>query len=78
MNVSMKPSNTSTTFRSLIYGKIFFEEASGEVYMKLDTCYDLDREDYNAVNLRNGELTHFGDNEKVMMPKREPELVIEY
>jgi hypothetical protein len=40
--------------------------------------YDMEGEDYNAVGLRDGQLVHFGDTERVILPKADPQLVLEY
>ena len=72
-----KKSNGTIPFRSIPYGSVFIEVGSEKVFMKLNTIYNLDDEDYNAVSLRNGELVHFGDTEQVILPKT-PELTIEY
>ena len=78
MIVNKKSSDGTTSFRSIPFGSVFIEMGSEEVFMKLDTCYNLDNEDYNAVGLRTGELVHFGDNERVTLPKKDPELLVEY
>ena len=78
MIINKKSADGTTSFRSIPFGSVFIEMGSEEVFMKLDTIYDLDQEDYNAVGLRSGQLFHFGDAERVILPKKDPELTIEY
>ena len=72
-----KKSAGTLAFRSIPFGSVFVEVGSEEVFMKLDTTYDIDREDYNAVSLREGQLVHFGETEQIILPKN-PELLVEY
>lgn len=78
MIINKKSADGTVSFRSVPFGNVFVETGSEEVFMKLDTNYDADGEDYNAMSLRSGQLFHFGDTERVILPKKDPELAIEY
>lgn len=78
MIINKKSADGTISFRSVPYGSVFIETGSEEAFMKLDTIYNLDEEDYNAVGLRSGQLFHFGDTERVILPRKDPELIIEY
>ncbi len=78
MIINKKSADGTISFRSVPFGSVFLEMGSEEVFMRLDTSYDIEGEDYNAIGLRSGQLFHFGDTERVVMPKKEPELIIEY
>jgi hypothetical protein len=78
MIINKKSADGTVPFYTIPFGKVFIETGSEEVFMKLDTSYNIDGEDYNAVGLRSGQLLHFGDYERVILPRKDPELVIEY
>lgn len=78
MTICKAASETPVPFRSVNFGAVFLEVGSEEAFMKLDMSYDIEGEDYNAVGLRDGQLCHFGDVERVVMPKKDPKLMIEY
>ena len=78
MIICKKSADGAAPLYTIPYGSVFVEIGSEEVYMKLDAIYNLDGEDYNAVGLRSGQLFHFGDTERVILPKTDPQLVLEY
>jgi hypothetical protein len=78
MTICKTAAETPISFRSVNFGAVFLEVGSEEAFMKLDMSYDIEGEDYNAVGLRDGQLVHFGDTERVILPKKDPKLVLEY